>query len=250
MTKYFKAIIIGFCFFVLSVTTPATAAEISVGLGGAWQSSPYKEHDDTLLPVPLIHFEGERFYVRGLNAGVHIWRNESHELSFGAAYSALSFDSGKTADRRLKRLDDRHPTLNAYLQYIVKTDYGHAGMRILRDVLDNSDAFSAEVYYTYPFMLGPVYVRPGAGIRWDSEDQLDYYFGISSSEARKSGLDRYSPDGGISPFLSLEADWSFADNWSVMAAGSVLFLNKEIKDSPMVDDSQTFNVTIGLKYTF
>ena len=55
---------------------------------------------------------------------------------------------------------------------------------------------------------------------------------------------------GISPFMSLEADWRFADNWSVMAAGNVLFLSKEVKDSPMVDESQIFNVTVGLKYTF
>lgn len=250
MIKYFKAITIVSCFFVLSVAIPATAADVSVGLGGSWQSSSYKGHDDTLLPVPLIHFEGERFYVRGLDAGVHIWRNESHEFSLGAAYSALAFDSSKTDDRRLKRLDDRYSTLNAYLQYALKTDYGHAGVRVLRDVLGNSDAFSAEAYYKYPFMLGPVYVSPGAGIRWDSEDQLDYYFGVSSSEAQKSGLDRYNPDSGISPFLSLEADWRFADNWSVTAAGQVLFLSKEIKDSPMVDDSQIFNATIGLKYTF
>ena len=191
MSRYFKVLPVIACVFLLSVATPATAADVSVGLGGTWQSSPYKGHDDTILPVPLIHFEGERFYVRGLDAGVHIWRNETHAISLGASYFGLAFDSSKTDDRSLKRLDDRYSTLNLYLQYTLQTNYGHAGVRVLRDVLGNSDAFSAEAYYKYPFMFGPVYVSPGAGIRWDSEDQLDYYFGISSNEARKSGLERH-----------------------------------------------------------
>ncbi|MDL2316997.1 MipA/OmpV family protein [Desulfovibrio sp. OttesenSCG-928-A18] len=250
MFKYSKVIYSIVCLIALSVSSPAIAADISIGAGGSWQSSPYKSHDDTVLPVPLIHFESERFYIRGLDAGVHIWRNEQQAVSFGVSYAALSFDPSKTDDRRLKHLDDRYSSLNAYLQYAVQTEYGHAGVRVLRDVLGNSDAFSAEAYYKYPLMLGPVYVSPGAGLRWDSEDQLDYYFGISSREARKSGLDKYSPDSGISPFLSLEADWKFAEHWSVMAAGRVVFLSKEIKDSPMVDDSQIFNATIGLKYSF
>ena len=243
----FLALILTFVF--LSGGT-ASAADVSVGLGGFWQSSPYKGHDDTFLPVPLVHYEGERFYVRGLDAGVHLWKNENHEISFGIAYASLAFDSGKTDDRRLERLNDRYSTLNAYLQYGLKTDYGRAGVRVLRDVIGNSDAFSAEAYYKYPFMLGPVYLSPGAGIRWESKEQLDYYYGISSRESRKSGLDAYTPSGGVSPFLSLEAVWRFAENWSLMASGRVAFLSKEITDSPMVDDKQIFTTTIGLKYTF
>ena len=209
-----------------------------------------QKHDDTFLPLPIISYEGERFYVRGLSAGVHIWKNEMHEVSLGLSYSALSFDSSKTDDRRLKKLEDRYSSIDADLQYNLRTDYGHAGIKVSRDILGNSDGFSAEAYYKYPFSIGQVYISPGAGVRWDSQEQIDYYYGVSSRESRRSGLDKYDPDGGFSPFLSLEADWCFTENWSVMAGGRVDFLSSEIKDSPMVDDDQIFSATIGIKYTF
>lgn len=249
MTAYFKLISVLICLCITSFAAPAAAADVSVGLGAAWQSSPYKGHDDTILPAPLIHIEGDRLYLRGPDAGIHILKNEAHEFSLGASLSGLSFDSDKTDDRGLKKLNNRHSTLNAYLQYALQSDYGRAGLRVTHDVLGNSQAASAEAFYKYPLTLGPVYVSPGVGLRWDSAKQLGYYYGISPGEARKSGLDKYSPDAGVSPFLSLESDWKLADSWSLTAAGSVLFLSREITDSPMVDDSQIFNMTIGVKYT-
>lgn len=250
MISFLRHISLAIFTLILSTASLVATADISVGLGGGWQSSPYKGHDNMILPVPLINFEGEQFYVRDLDAGVHIWRNENHAISLGASIFALAFDSSKTHDRSLKKLDDRNSTVNTYLQYSLQTDYGLAGVRVLHDALGNSNAFSAEAYYKYPLMFGPVYVSSGAGIRWESKDQLDYYFGISSREARKSGLSKYTPHGGVSPFISLEADWRFADNWSVISVWQVSLLSKQIKNSPMVDDSRIFNVIIGLKYIF
>lgn len=237
-------------YFCLGMPVAANAAEISVGLGGGWSSSPYKDHDDNISPIPIIFYESDRFYVRGLSAGVHLWKGEIQEVSLGLSYNPMVFDSSKTDDRHLKRLDDRYSSLNADLLYNLRTDYGHVGIKISRDILGNSDGFSAETYYKYPFSLGPVSIAPGAGVRWDSEEQIDYYYGVSSKEARRSGLEKYDPDGGFSPFLSLEANWRFAENWSLMASGRVDFLGSEIKDSPMVDDDQVFKIFTGVKYNF
>lgn len=239
-----------FAFGLVLPTTAAKAEEVTLGLGVGWVSSPYKEHDDTFLPFPIISYEGERFYVRGLSAGVHLWKEDLQEISLGLSYFGLRFDPGKTDNGRLQKLDDRYSTLNADLQYNLRTDYGHTGLKVSRDILGNSDGFSAEAYYKYPFMLGLVTLAPGGGLRWDSKEQLDYYYGISSKEARRSGLDKYDPDDGFSPFLSLEASWLFTENWSLSAGGEVLFLSNEIKDSPMVDSDQIFSANTGLNYTF
>ncbi len=61
---------------------------------------------------------------------------------------------------------------------------------------------------------------------------------------------QYVPGDGFSPFLSLESIWSVADHWNVMIFGKVLFLNEEIKNSPMVDGGRIFDAAVGLSCTF
>ncbi len=238
------------CLFISSLAAPVFAAEVSLGLGGGWQSSPYKGHDDEALPMPLLSVEWERFYFNLFEAGTHVWKDDRQALTLGLTYGGISFDSGETDNRALKKLDNRDATLNAFLQYSIEGDYGHASLKVLRDTLGNSDAFSAEASYEYPVSLGSLNISPGAGLQWDSKEQLDYYYGVSAREARKSGLDRYAPGGGFSPFLSLETSWRVADHWNLMISGKVLFLSEEIKDSPMVDAGQIFSAAAGLSYSF
>ena len=248
MNGYFKAIpaIVGV--FVLGLAGPLAAAEVSVGLSGAWQSSPYKGHDDRALPAPFISIDADRFYLRGLEAGGYLFTGEHQAISLGVSYGGQKFEPDDADDARLKKLDGADPTLSAYIQYTLKGDYGNAGLKVLHDILGKSRALSAELYYKYPFALGSVRLSPGAGLAWDSQKQLEYYYDVSPHEARKSGLDVYRPEAGFSPFLSLEAVWQFNETWSLMAAEKVLFLSDEIKNSPLVDDGRVFSTFIGLRY--
>ncbi|HGY1226666.1 TPA: MipA/OmpV family protein [Citrobacter farmeri] len=202
------------------------------------------------MPVPIVNIERESFYVRGTDAGAFLWKNESQAFSLGISYSELFFDAGKTKNHNLKKLDNRHSTLNAFLQYTLYSPYGHASIQLLRDTLDNTDAFSGRAWYQYPVSFVSVHFTPRVGIRWDSQQQLDYYYGISGREAQESGLGRYRPQGGVSPFISLDTPWPFADDWSVITSSGIIFLNKEIRNNPMVDDNLIFHVTIGLSYSF
>ncbi len=249
MWKFLPAISLA-AFLAMPSALAAQDLSVSLGLGAAWQSSPYKSYDADTRPLPLIGIEGERFYLRGPEAGLHLFQNENHAFSLGVAYSGLEFDSGDTDDRRLKQLDDRDWTLRAYLQYALRSDdFGHLSLKVFHDVLNNSDAFTAEASYKYPAYFGQVTLSPGAGLAWDSEEELAYYYGVSAREARKSGLREYSPGGGISPFISLELDWNFTESWSLFAAQRVKFLSSEITDSPMVDDDMIMSTAIGFRYS-
>ncbi|MBJ9133333.1 MipA/OmpV family protein [Citrobacter farmeri] len=213
-----------------------------------WLSSPYKGHDDLNVPVPIVNIERESFYVRGTDAGAFLWKNESQAFSLGISYSELFFDAGKTKNHNLKKLDNRHSTLNAFLQYTLYSPYGHASIQLLRAPLITPTLSAA--WYQYPLSLDPVHFTPRVGNRWDSQQQLDYYYGISGREAQESGLGRYRPQGGVSPFISLDTRWPFADDWSVITSSGIIFLNKEIRNNPIVDDNLIFHVTIGLSYSF
>ncbi len=238
----------------LSFTTGNAQAENKISLGAAivWVSSPYKGHDNTLLPLPVISWEAKHFYIRGSRAGVFLWTddNEMNELSIGLGLGDTYFDHDKTSDHQLKRLDDRKLAVDGYLQYILRTQIGHLGARLSYDVFGNAEGFMADAFYAYPFQLGPVSIRPGAGIKWESEDRLNYYYGVSATESNKSGLARYQGDSGFSPYLSLHSEYQYNDNISIFASSQVRFLSSQIKDSPMIDDSNVINATFGARYSF
>ena len=230
--------------------SPAQAGELTIGAMGAYASSPYKDYDDRFLPIPLVSYEDERFFVRGAGAGVHIWKDATHELSVGLSYLPHEFDNGRTDDRRLKKLDNRHAGLNVDLLYQMKGEWGAASLKVSRDIIGNSDGFSGDLAYRYPLVYGKLSVNPGVGVVWESEKQLDYYYGVSDRESRKSGLKSYDPGNGFSPYLSLNAGYALTENWSLTAGGKITFLSSEIKDSPMVDDSYRVEAFVGVAYSF
>lgn len=248
MRKISCLILSGLC-LLFTLSAPLAAADVSLGLAAAWQSSPYKGHDDSFLPIPLLNIEGERFYLHGPDLGVHLLKSDHQSLSFGLAYSGLSFDGDDTDDARLKKLESRDPSADAYLHYALRGDYGRAGLRLFHDILGKSGGAAAEAYYKYPISLEAVNITPGAGLRWDSEDVLDYYYGVSANEARRSGLNEYTAEAGLSPFVSLEMSWQFTERWGVIAAQRLQFLSREAEDSPMVDSGQVFSSMVGLNYS-
>lgn len=233
------------------ISFPSIAvAKITIGAGGFYSSSPYKRHDASIMPFPLINYEGERFYVSGASAGVYLWKNDVHEVMAGVSYYSYMFDNDKTDDRRLKQLSNRHSTLMAEVGYRLKTKYGIAAVKMSGDILGTSEGLIVDLSYRYPVSYGKFRITPAIGVQWASQKQQNYYYGISHKEAQKSNLSRYKADDGLVPYLGLELGYVVTDGWSIMAAGQVLFLNDEIKDSPMVDASRIFNLMLGVAYTF
>lgn len=245
--EFFLSAVLLICVFFPAA---AQAGGFSLGAGGGFSSSPYKGHDDSIMPFPLVFYEGERFFIRGLSAGVHLWKGNNQEISTGLSYSFFHFDSDSTSNDQLKMLDDRYATATIDLMYRLRTQWGTASLKVSRDILGHSDGFTADASYRLPIVIGQVQLTPGAGVQWASKEQLDYYFGVSSRESRKSGLEEYSPSNAFSPYLGLDVGYSLSESWSAGAGAQVLFLNDEIKDSPMVDSSELIITTISVKYTF
>ena len=146
MNRFFRSFLI---LVALTAGFPAAAGagDLSIGVLGVYSSSPYKGHDDTILPFPLISYEGERFFFRGVGAGVHLWKGEDQEVPLGLSYAGMQFDHSKTDDSRMKRLDDRYYTLTVDAYYTLRTDRGKAGVKASQDILSNSEGIVLDLWY-------------------------------------------------------------------------------------------------------
>lgn len=235
---------------MLSCPLTATAEDLTIGMGLGYLSSPYKGHDNMSVPVPLVHYEGENFYVRGVAAGFKIWDSSPHEFSVGLSYHFNEFNPDDTNSTALRQLNKRRAEVRADARYLYRSDYGTLILTASREISDRSGGSTGDITFRRTYDFGSFSVVPAAGLTWESAKTLGYYYGISAVESQRSGLRDYNPDSGWSPHLGIAANFYLTDTLSVTAGGRVSFLSDEIKDSPMVDSSSMLGATLGISYAF
>lgn len=233
-----------------SMGTASAASQWSVGAGVGVVESPYKQYDRDIYPLPVVTYEGDDFWFRGLGGGYYLWNDQADKLSVMAYYSPAHFKPGDSDDRQLRRLDKRKSTMMAGLSYVHNTEYGFLRTTLSGDTLDNSNGIVWDLAWLYRYTNGALTLTPGIGMAWHSENYNDYYYGVSHDEARRSGLNSYDADDSWNPYLELTASYKFAGDWSVYGTGRYTRLGDEIKDSPMVDKSWSSLISAGITYSF
>ena len=222
----------------------------NTGLGASLRTSEYKGIDSLGSPLPLIGYEGKWLYLRGLDGGVHVYRDHYQEFNIQLSYLPQNFYASWSDNSRMKRLDDRYSTLMAGLNYTLRTLYGQASATVSTDILGVNNGIKADVAYAYPMRFENVMFSPAVGVQWTDTNYNDYYYSISSSESRASGFKEYSPESTFSPYAGLTMRVILTEDWSAVANAKALFLGNEITDSPMVERTTTYSFSAGLLYAF
>lgn len=248
--NYFKVSALAVLFSVGCSSVVAQAAPLGVGAAVIYSQSPYKGGDDHYLPFPNINYDGDSFYIHGLQGGYYLWKDPANQLSLTILGSSQNFKRGDTNNRQLKQLDNRRMTMMGGLAYRHVAEWGIVRTMIAGDMLDNSDGFLGDMAYLYRFQQGAFSLIPGIGVQYNSSNQNDYYYGVSYAESRRSGLEHYKADDSWNPYLELTANWAINRSWNATVGGRYTRLSSEVKDSPMVSKSSQASVWTGLSYTF
>ncbi|MGQ8705070.1 MipA/OmpV family protein [Serratia sp. TSA_198.1] len=228
----------------------AFAGEWSLGAAAGGGISPYRDTDNTLTALPLIGYEGEDFYLHGLKGGYHLWKDEQNQLDVMGYYSPLHFKPGNSDDEQMKRLNKRRSTAMAGVEYTHRAAWGAIRTALSADVLNNSNGLVGDLAYLYPIHLNDWEITPIAGVRWDSKNQNKYYYGINAGESRRSGLASYTPDDSLTPYLELAVRYHINKSWDTFVSARYESLPNTVKDSPMVDKSNTGSLSFGVNYSF
>ena len=240
-------------FGVLIATSAGVAQaenDLTLGAGVGVVEHPYKDYDADVYPVPVINYESDNFWFRGLGGGYYLWNDKADKLSITAYWSPLYFKPGDSDDRRLRELDKRKSTMMAGLSYIHNTEYGFLRTTLAGDTLDNSNGIVWDLAWLYRYTNGALTLTPGIGVQWNSENQNEYYYGVSRKESSRSGLRSYDPESGWNPYLEISANYNFLGDSSVYGTARYTRLSDEVTDSPMVDKSWTGLISTGITYKF
>jgi outer membrane protein len=223
-------------------TQQAPQARWGLGLGSALSSGVYAGQDAQIMPFPLISYEGERFFWRGIAGGAHLFERDG--VAIDATLSARmdgidrsDFGRRELAERGVDRslLEDRDDGVDLGLASRWSGAYGQLELEVKGDISNASDGYEAGLTYGYPIQWGKNSITPHVGIAHLSRKLANYYYGTLPGETARGVVD-YRPGSSTVQRVGLDYVRPFADRWAFIANVSYEHLPGKITDSPLVDN--------------
>ena len=222
---------------------------IGVGVGVIAQSSPYRGSDSAqVMGIPAVTYIGERVQILGPGGQVGLISWNEVRLAATGRYRLGAYDEEDS--EFLEGMGDRKDSLFCGLALQGALP---AGVRVSagyeHDVLDRVGGGYGRLGLRRGFQYGRYSVVPSVGVNWLTTELAGHEYGVTAAEARE-GREEYAPGDviNIEPGLGLSAEW--LGSWRVILNGSVEFLASELRDSPIVDQSQVFRFFGAVNYTF
>ena len=222
-----------------------------MGVGIAYEDKPYKKYDsdEKIFPIPIILYEGERFFARGQTIGWNFADSNVWELAIIGEYLYYGYDSSDSDF--LDGMSDRDPSIGVGGHVIWKPEKLGLKFSAVTDVADESEGSQVvgEVFYTHQTTSG-VLLTPAASIVWQDDDFNDYYYGVRNREVTPV-RPAYSADDDINFRINLNAAYQKpGSRWLYIGGVQYEFLGDEIDDSPITNDDGVFSAIIGIAYQF
>jgi outer membrane protein len=224
---------------------------VYVGGGAIINSKPYVGADARVYPMPLFAYEGKRLYFRGITGGywLYTWNGVSVGPILQPRFDGFEEDDSSA----LRGMDDRDWSVDGGLGLSWLTDIGLFGLSFVTDLLGRHDGQELEFSYTMLFEWGGFDFIPSTGVRWKSENLVDYYYGVRPDEARFDPAPArlaYDADNAVDPYIRLAVRRKLVPRWSLLMAAQYEWLGSEITDSPIVDKDYDASFLLGLLYTW
>ena len=247
-----KTLVSGTVALMLAAAAGAVAAgSFSLGAATFVKFPVYKDADPQWYPLPVVQYEGERFYVNGIEGGAYLFKEGGHSLRLGVSWLPMYFKTDRSDNAAVKKLDDRKTSLAGMLSYQWAGSFGKISAGVKADLLGESDGVLVGADYSYDFRFSKLVVTPSVGVLWANDKFNDYYFGISRNEAARSGLDEYHPEGGLAYTAGVKTSYAIDEHWVAFGTLGAMRLSDDVKDSPMTESSAVnWTVGAGIMYRF
>jgi outer membrane scaffolding protein for murein synthesis (MipA/OmpV family) len=238
----------------------ATQAQETEEAGGRWSvgaigfvsPSPFAGEDTELQAFPFVSYQGDRFYLRGLEAGYHVVkpaRGPGLHPSFSVLASARS-QPGTSRDKFNGELG---------LRAGLSGTFGSISLTALQDVTGVHDGQELELSYSYRFAGdGGWALMPSVGISWQSEGLAQHMWGVTAEEQADMIADGddvilpvYDVPGSAFTYnAGLMATYDFNDRWGAMLMANARYLDSDIRDNPGIDRDVDLSFGLGISYRF
>ena len=244
-----KAILVGLVITVVTWFMPAAAEAREWTVGGVFFTSlrPQVSAERQENLVPFIGYEGERFYIRGLEAGYEWgeWGGIELSLISSVRMETLSEDDSE----EFEGIEHRRRTGEAGLRLGRRIGLLQLRGYFLHDLLNRHGGFEAGASLSSRMPAPRGWWFGSLSGRYQDSGLVGHYFAVNQKEADQGGMEVYSPSG--------EYSWSAGAGWMSRGMEPLYFqiqgtyhkLGSESRSSPITesDDTVTGMLIVGYR---
>lgn len=180
----------------------------SVGLGVISSPRPYVGAEDQTRAIPVLGFESERFYLRGIQAGFQLAQRQRFSLDLFSRVRFAGFEAKDSVF--LAGMEERRETIELGLAAAWKVGAFGLQAQVASDALGRGagSQASVELAWNKGFGRGRAALAPAIGVVWQDAKFVDQYAGVRPHEARPDrpafeGEAALSLSGGVSGFVKV-----------------------------------------------
>ncbi|MBF0522529.1 MAG: MipA/OmpV family protein [Candidatus Omnitrophica bacterium] len=218
------------------------------GLVALTTSSPYKDVSTKVWPVPIIswHSKDGKFFVEGKESGYQVLKYQDLTLDAILRPRLMGYDDNDATV--LNGMKDRKWSIDGGLRLAWNIpDSGNISVEtsLVTDLLSEHQGQEAEIAVAKKFKGDIFVLKPKIGLRWQSQNLVDYYYGVQSTEATASRR-TYEPSSSLNSFANLSFDMGVSKNWVMATMLEYEQLGSAIRNSPIVEKHGILTGLLGL----
>lgn len=226
-----------------------------LGIGAIFNDSPYAGEGTRVMPLPMVSYNGERFYLRLGGAGWRIVESDSFEFTIVGKSRFDGFEVDDLGQAALARngvdyrlLEDRDKGFDVGVTTKWASQAGELEVELLADVTSTSGGQEASLQYGYPIELGKGTLTPNVGVTWMSKDMANYYYGTLAEEVARGVVD-YKPGAVTLPSIGVSYFRPVGGKWSFIAFAKYTRLPDEIQGSSFIEPDATGTSSMFLGFS-
>nr|WP_320194289.1 MipA/OmpV family protein [uncultured Desulfobacter sp.] len=202
------------------------------GLGVVVRSAyiPFNTEDDRVTSlIPLMFYQGERFFMDGLEGGMNVTRQNNYKIDF---LGRLRFFDIPKVYQNLIQED----TVDFGFRFRFEPfDHFHADTEFMTD---DRFRWHANIKMSYDFSYQRFDLSPFAILRFKSSRFNDYYF----------GLDRNQPGSGTDFSLGFRARFHVWRNLYLIGKVQTTWLEQNVRDLEYIDEDRVSEFYLGAAF--
>jgi len=230
-----------------SEESPPSGLSGDIGLAVFSQNAITKGDTSSTQVLPYAYFDYGRFFARIDTFGIKTVPLGMGYVEFVGKYNAEGFTPKGTPYNLLDRRDSPVPLGLGTFQL---TPVGAFFLHAYQDVATSKGLMGEFTYALQVELPMSVKLYPLVGFDYKDKRYLNYFYGVSSTESLRSGIDNYSPSDGSSPFTAFVVEVPLNEHWVLNTFIKRKWLAPTIANSPLVSERHADNIFISLNYHF
>lgn len=143
---------------------------------------------------------------------------------------------------------DRHTAGLGGLEYNFSAGFVDFQLQYVSDFTRVHQGDEVRVALAKYWEAGRHHLFTSIGAVWQSSEVINYYYGVTASEADARGT--YSTNAAITPLARLDWNYELTERWDLRFLATYRQLPDEISASPLINDNKVITVFMGGVYHF